>query len=76
MGKSFRKTKIFGHCKGSEKQDKRKANRMFRRLTRILLQSQDDPILPVNLNEISDIRGFNKDGKRYLRNATERDMRK
>lgn len=47
----------------SEKQDKRKANRKFRRLVRIAIALGRE-ILPAK-REVTDIWSFGKDGKKY-----------
>lgn len=44
-------------CNGSNKKDKRFANRRFRRRSK---QNQEDP--PTKLNEVSDTWSFNTDG--------------
>lgn len=58
----------------SEKQDKRRANRALRRVVRHCLREEDE-MLPL-LREVSDVWGFDKDGKAWASHATPRDMRK
>ncbi len=61
MSRSRRKNPIIGITKAeSEKQDKRLANRRFRRITRLNLD--DTP----NRREHSNVWCFDKDGKIYL----------
>ena len=75
MSRSKRKTPIFGMTTAeSEKQDKRKANRLLRRLSRAML-GQGEELLPV-IREVSSVWAFDKDGKRYRRGAQSEDMRK
>ena len=76
MGKSKRKTKIFGHAGTSEKQDKRKANRMFRRKQKSAIQVGEFDKMPLDLEEVYPIWSMDKDGKSYWENATPKDMRK
>lgn len=76
MSRSRRKTKKFGHCGSTEKQDKRLANRAFRRKTRVKLKTEEDPILPVDLDEVSDLWTMSKDGKFFWNDAPEKSMRK
>ena len=48
----------------SEKYEKTKANRIFRRDTRQAIKSDAEP--PSHKNEISDVWGMAKDGKHYF----------
>ena len=71
MADSFRKTPILGllHPKGSEKKDKRIANRGLRRVSRQLLacaRDYDALVLPV-MREQFDVWSFSHDGKRWIR---------
>lgn len=76
MSRSKRKTPIFGNGGGSEKDDKRIANRKLRRKSKSLLQNfTEDTIMPL-LNEVSNLWDMAKDGKSYWGKATEKDMRK
>lgn len=76
MGKSYRKTKIFGNAGGSEKQDKRWCNKKIRHKVREQLEDEDyDTPMPLP-NEVHNVWGMAKDGKSYWPEATEKDMRK
>lgn len=69
MSRSYRKTPICGYtCAESEKQDKRVANRKFRRESRVAIRKGKEP--PISLKQISNVWDFAKDGKQYLRKAT------
>ena len=48
----------------SEKRDKQLANRRFRRISKHRVRIDKEPL--IDLNEISDIWDFQKDGKRYF----------
>lgn len=74
MARSRRKVPIIGNSSGSEKQDKREANRALRRLIRANLdeETEDFP----HVREVSDVWAFNKDGKRYNADLDDRHMRK
>jgi hypothetical protein len=62
MSHSRRKTPVFGMTTAqSEKEDKRTANRKFRRATR---RNVNDP--PTRVREVADVWSFAKDGKKYL----------
>ena len=64
MSRSFRKTPLIGQTKcESEKQDKRKANRLFRRISKIATNNYGH--LPVHVKEVSDVWKFGKDGTKY-----------
>lgn len=56
----------------SEKDDKRHANRRFRRATAVAVQVEAE-VMP-ELREVSDVWGFAKDGKRWHGDAD--DLRK
>lgn len=75
MSRSRKKTPIFGNTNAkSEKQDKRKANRRFRRVTQ---QTGDAENVPSpNKREATEVWKFGKDGKYYKREATKKDLRK
>jgi hypothetical protein len=53
------KTKITGP-RSSDKQDRSKANRKFRRQSKIKIEASQEP--PVSLREVSDTWGFESDG--------------
>ena len=65
MSRSFKHTTISGITTAtSEKRDKQLANRRFRRISRHRVRIDKEPL--IDLNEISDIWDFQKDGKRYF----------
>lgn len=65
MGRSYKHTTISGITTAqSEKRDKRLANRRFRRISRHRVRIEAEPL--INLDEISDVWDFQKDGKRYF----------
>ena len=61
MSRSYRKHPIGGIASAdSEKYDKRKANRKFRKLTRQMLDAGlDDEDIPVDIREVSNVYTFN-----------------
>jgi hypothetical protein len=69
MSRSYRKHDIIANCGrggGSEKYDKRLANRSLRHnVTRLLHVDPEQEILPV-MREVSDKWDMNKDGKSYF----------
>jgi hypothetical protein len=75
MARSHRHTPIFGITTSeSEKKDKRIANRRLRRaVQRSILRGAE--VMPL-LREVSDVWGFDKDGKHYYSAASRKDMRK
>ena len=76
MGKSRRKTKIFGNAGYSEKKDKRLCNRMLRKKVREKLHKEEyDAEFPLP-NDVFNIWSMGKDGKHYWRDAADEDMRK
>lgn len=65
MSRSTRKTPIVGITKApSEKNDKRVAQRRFRRKAKVSISQGEDP--PEDLNEIADVWTFDKDGKQFF----------
>lgn len=75
MSRSKRKTPKTGITTAeSEKQDKRKANRKFRRKTK--LQVKKGGINISELREVSNVWSFDKDGKMFLKKPTKKDLRK
>lgn len=75
MSRSKKKTKIHGITTAvSEKKNKRKANRKFRRMIRERLKSKGEN-LPA-LREVSNVWDFDKDGKIYKKNIPAKLMRK
>ena len=76
MGKSYRKTKIFGCAGGSDKKDKRLCNRALRKKVREQLKQEDyDKPFPIK-QEIIDEYSMTNDGKHYWKDAKDEDMRK
>ncbi len=64
MSHSTRKTPIFGHTTApSEKQDKRRWNRTFRRIAKIKTQTNEEA--PVKIEAVTNVWDGAKDGKRY-----------
>ncbi|BDD05285.1 hypothetical protein [Aureibacter tunicatorum] len=75
MSRSFRKTKIHGITTArSEKQDKRDANRKFRRVSKQKV-SDEERLFPV-MREVSNVWAFAKDGKIYDSDMRDKEMRK
>ncbi|MBQ4804542.1 hypothetical protein J8L88_16900 [Aquimarina sp. MMG015] len=75
MSRSKKKTKIHGNTTAtSEKENKRDANRKFRRVVKQKVKL-DETKLP-ELREVSNVWSFDKDGKRYNSEMTEKDLRK
>ncbi|GAK97481.1 hypothetical protein JCM19294_17 [Nonlabens tegetincola] len=75
MSRSIKKTKIHGITSAkSEKENKQDANRKFRRIIKQKVKA-DKTELP-ELREISNVWSFNKDGKHYNPEMTDKDMRK
>lgn len=65
MSRSYKHTTISGITTArSEKRDKQLANRRFRRISRHRARIGAEPL--IDLNEISDVWDFQKDGKRYF----------
>ncbi|MGY6649534.1 hypothetical protein [Wenyingzhuangia sp. IMCC45574] len=75
MSRSFKKNKIQGITTAkSEKYDKQKANRKFRRVVKEKLGSSSEE-LPQR-RELSNVWSFAKDGKVYRLNMLDKDLRK
>lgn len=75
MSRSVRKTKVFGITTAeTEKQDKRRWNRTFRKICRKLIRLEKEA--PNKIHSVTNVWDGAKDGKRYFRNATRKDMRK
>lgn len=74
MSHSVRKTPIFGIGSGSEKQDKRHWNKRFRRISKTLICTEQDP--PKKIEAVTDVWDGRKDGKVYRAWATQKMMRK
>ena len=77
MSHSKRKTPIFGYTTAeSEKEDKQKANRKYRRTAKERLREDGgDESIP-DCKAVSNRWLMQKDGKSYYREADEKDMRK
>lgn len=76
MSRSKKKTPKIGTTNAdTEKESKRKANRKFRRTSKIGLKKSKD-VLPKKIREVSDVWAFDKDGKRYLKSPTKKHLRK
>ncbi len=66
MSRSFKKHDITGNGGGSEKKDKRYANRRLRRAVKAILGTDPErDIFPV-MREVSNIWDFSKDGKGWF----------
>ena len=64
MSRSYKKTQISGFTTAkSEKEDKRFANRLFRRASRNRIKSNREPFY--RLREVCDVWDFAKDGRVY-----------
>jgi hypothetical protein len=75
MSRSRKKTPVHGiTTAASEKEDKRDANRKFRRKTKQQVDKCEDNLS--ELREISNIWSFGKDGKVYRDDLSEKEMRK
>jgi hypothetical protein len=75
MSRSRKKTPITGITTAtSEKDDKRKANRIFRRVTKVQIKKGDTPF--IDIKEVSNVWSFDKDGKQFLQKPTKKDLRK
>ncbi len=75
MSRSKKKTKIHGITTAkSEKENKRDANRKLRRIVKQKVNSGKTE-LP-ELREVSNVWSFDKDGKRYNPEMTEKELRK
>lgn len=75
MSHSFRKNPIFGYTTHeSDKEDKRFANRSYRRLIKVAICSEK-AFLPL-IKAVSSPWDFAKDGKHYVKNPEKKWMRK
>lgn len=75
MSNSIKKTPKRGitTCE-SEKQDKKIANRKFRKIVKDKIRKQDE-VLPL-IREVSDVWAFGKDGKIYDNKMTKKELKK
>lgn len=75
MSRSYLKTPIIGNTTAkSEKLDKRKANRSYRKLVRMRLIEGN--FNPLHIRECSNVWSFDKDGKRYCKDLPLAELRK
>ena len=75
LSRSRKKTKIQAITTAkSEKEDKQISNRKFRRIVKQKVVSEKSEI--PQLREISNIWSFDKDGKKYNAEMTEKELRK
>ena len=79
MSRSKKKTPIRGVANNSDKESKRKANRLERKIVKQILHEHADKLDEIELpikREIKDVWEFNKDGKYFIKDATDEDLRK
>lgn len=75
MARSIRKTPIFGFTTAvSEKADKRRWNKTFRRISKNKILNEQD--LPAKVSAVTNVWAGNKDGKHYWKSHSVKDMRK
>ncbi len=75
MSRSKRKTPIIGHSDDrSEKDFKKSANRKLRKANKVKLKKGKDVL--TQLREVSDVWAGIKDGKRFLKEPSSKDLRK
>jgi len=75
MSNSYKKTPIIGIAiSESEKEDKQKANRKFRRIVKsqIKVNNFDFPLI----REVSNVWSFEKDGKQFLNIKKQKQLKK
>lgn len=69
MSRSFKKNPIIGMtCAESEKDDKQKANRRYRRVSKILLEVKQDDFVDPFKHQFGSAWSFAKDGRQYCNN--------
>lgn len=66
MSRSYRKTPVIGNAGGSEKWDKQKANRKFRKREHQAIHSQQLERLPYDMDDVHNVWCMAKDGKHYV----------
>ena len=67
MSRSRKRTPVSPNaCASSEKDDKARANRRFRRITRERVRAAAEP--PSDIREVSSVWLFAKDGRHFVRN--------
>jgi len=75
MSRSTKKTPKSGITTAeTEKENKRLANRKFRRVTKLQVKKGSDE--PSLTRELSNVWSFDKDGKQFLKKPTKKDLRK
>lgn len=75
MSRSLKRIPIFGITyANSEKQDKRRWNRTFRKVCKNLLMKEHE--IPIKIAAVTNVWDGNKDGRRYWKDAVKKDMRK
>ena len=75
MSRSRKKTPVRGRTTAeSEKENKRKANRKLRRITKVQLKKGDAELS--TMKETSNVWAFDKDGKQFLKKPVKKDFRK
>jgi hypothetical protein len=77
MTRSRKKTPMFGISTSvSEKADKVAAHKRERRKVRTRLRVEPDAAVLPHRREVSNVWAYAKDGKRYRKSASKKDMRK
>jgi hypothetical protein len=79
MSRSKKKTPIRGVAGNSDKESKREANCLERKVVKQILHEHSDKLDEIELpikREIKDVWEFNKDGKYFIKDATDEDLRK
>jgi hypothetical protein len=75
MSNSKKKTPIFGITTAtSEKLDKRRWNKTIRRISKIQIIKQKE--LPHKISAVTNVWDGDKDGKRYIKTYSRKEMRK
>ncbi|MBK5719886.1 hypothetical protein JGH11_03280 [Dysgonomonas sp. Marseille-P4677] len=74
MSRSTKRTPIFTYVGHSNKISKRFCNRKFRKTTKIRLLKSTN--LPLRLDEVMTEWEFKGDGRRYIKNVSDKEMRK
>lgn len=75
MSRSYKKTpKREITTATTEKEDKKEANRLLRRVTKHQVKTDAEIFAP--LREVSDVWDFGKDGKIFVKDLTKKEMRK
>lgn len=75
MSRSYKKSKVYNLFAGSDKEDKIRAHKKFRRTTKYKMRINSE--LPTKLEEIEDIYNFNSEGEKiYDSNINPKYLRK